>query len=69
MLDALIAAGDSRIVRLPIPASAVARAPGATQFGDNSGYGCNFHPNAATQANIATYIQEQIKTTLKWIPV
>ncbi len=48
VLDALIAAGDSLIIRLPIPASAVARAPGASQFGDNSGYGCGFHPNAAT---------------------
>lgn len=38
VLDNLIAAGDSRIVRLPIPASAVARSPGATQFGDASGY-------------------------------
>ena len=69
MLDALVAAGDSRIVRLPIPASAVARAPGATQFGDDSGYGCNFHPNFKTQANIATYIQQQIQTSLGWTPV
>ena len=37
VLDPLIAAGDPRIVRLPIPGSAVARKPGASQFGDGSG--------------------------------